>query len=188
MKTIYTFASNLMRDGRVGFQAGATALQRAYEKRHISYYRTDGIAHRPIEILDQRNIDPFIKQMIEEEPDYEITKLPNGNIMIKADRFMIPYFLKLATPSEFIRETATILHDMATNKINIKEIKPPKNIFIGLEHYQKQLELRTKRRKLENFTLEQFLRKVCKKITLEKKEGYIDFPRDMKINTPTLSM
>lgn len=177
-----------MRDGRVGFQAGATALQRAYEKRHISYYRTDGIAHRPIEILDHRNIDPFLKEMIEKEPDYEITELANGSVIIKADRFMIPYFLKLATPSEYIRETATILHDIAIGKINVKEIKPPKNIFIGLEHYKNQLELKTKRKKLENFTLEQFLRKVCKKITLEKKEGYIDFPKDIKINTPTLSL
>lgn len=167
--TIYSFASNLGRSGALSFQAGATSLQREFEQGRVSYFRTDAYYHAPLTVLDRDRCDPLIKKCIEAKPDYEMEEF-GGSWFVRADKFLQPYILNIATPAEYVFHTAKFLTEKELQEKKPKEFTEPEDMFIGLKQRLERESLANQRRILEDFKLENFFKKVSAQIKFIKNE------------------
>ena len=145
--TLNKYLSNATNSG-ISARQSYDMLVNEFRKGNISYPRSDGKNHLPIKILNERDINPYVKKWIEQTPQIEIKEFDENNVIVKGDFFILNEYLKLSTP-------ATIVNDYEKCcRLNYKE---ENNKYIGLEHNQYENDLAFEKIELNEFSFEDIL-------------------------------
>lgn len=165
-RNIYTFMSNSQKDRRIGFQAAHTMLSEHFINGSISYFRTDGFIHAPLQVLKEKQCDKFLLECIENTPYVDISDIDDvGYVDIKADRYMLAWILKAASPAELCNHAPLIIADYAKNPD--KEILEPEDIYLGINH---NIEIRDAMQEQSNgvdFSFDEYLKDTSVELRLE---------------------
>lgn len=166
MSTLNRYLSNATKKG-ISAQQSYDNLISEFRKGNVSYPRTDGKNHAPLKVLDENNINRYVKTNIESEPVIEIQDL-GDSILVKADPFILNEYLKLSTP-------ATLVNDyQKCNRLNT--YKKDEDLLIGLKHYQYEQSLINNQVELTEFNLQDLiLDTVSNELAIEKEDLEINF-------------
>ena len=145
--TLNKYLSNSTSSG-ISAKQSYDMLVNEFRKGNISYPRSDGKNHLPIEILQPSLINHQVKNWLEKEPTFEVQEVDQDNIMVRGDFFILNEYLKLSTP-------ATIVTDY--EKCCRLNYKKEENKYIGLEHNIYEQDMYNERIPLQNFSFEDIL-------------------------------
>lgn len=145
--TLNKYLSNSKQNG-ISARQSYDMLVNEFRKGNISYPRSDGKNHLPIKILNDRDINPYVKKWLLQEPQIEIKEFDENNVIVRGDIFILNEYLKLSTP-------ATIITDY--EKCCKLNYKVEDNKYIGLEHNQYENELAFEKIELNEFSFEDIL-------------------------------
>lgn len=145
--TLNKYLSNSKQSG-ISARQSYDMLVNEFRKGNISYPRSDGKNHLPIKILNDRDINPYVKKWLLQEPEIEIKEFDENNVIVRGDIFILNEYLKLSTP-------ATIITDY--EKCCKLNYKVEDNKYIGLEHNQYENELAFEKIELNEFSFEDIL-------------------------------
>ena len=165
--TLNKYLSNSKQNG-ISARQSYDMLVNEFRKGNISYPRSDGKNHLPIKILNDRDINPYVKKWLLQEPEIEIKEFDENNVIVRGDIFILNEYLKLSTP-------ATLVNDyQKCNRLNT--YKENEDLLIGLKYYQYEQSLINNQVELTEFNLQDLiLDTVSNELAIEKDELEINF-------------
>ena len=101
--TLNKYLSNSTSSG-ISAKQSYDMLVNEFRKGNISYPRSDGKNHLPIEILQPSLINHQVKNWLEKEPTFEVQEVDQDNIMVRGDFFILNEYLKLSTPATIVTD------------------------------------------------------------------------------------